>query len=266
MIAVLSPPKTQEQIIDRLLQTVSPSRLSCWSKCRLQFWFRYVVKIEKPPTAALHVGTSIHAVLKQWNKARWQKEKLTLKQLYDLLIEAWKEQPKGIKWEGEEANQQKAAWALLDTYARQTPIPADERPEAVEVEAEAELEPGLPILRGVLDLVRANKVIVDFKTSSKSPNPELVIHTTEIQLTSYAVLYRTATGERENGLELHHLVKGKNPKLVVTSAPPITGQQETRLLRTIQSYANGLENRDIIPSPGIHCTSCEFFNQCRLWC
>ena len=85
-------------------QTVSPSRLSLYLQCRLKFFFRYVVQITKAKTPALHVGTSVHAVLKAWNKARWKQSPLTLKQLHDEFTKAWSDQTEEpIKWEdGEE--------------------------------------------------------------------------------------------------------------------------------------------------------------------
>jgi CRISPR/Cas system-associated exonuclease Cas4 (RecB family) len=116
-----------------------------------------------------------------------------------------------------------------------------------------------------LDLVRAGGRIVDFKTTSRTPDPGLVAHTTEIQTTGYALLYREATGSTESGIELHHLVKTKTPKLVVTEVGPATEQQTTRLFRTMESYVEGLEREDFVPSPGMQCGMCEFFNECRAW-
>jgi putative RecB family exonuclease len=53
---------------------------------------------------------------------------------------------------------------VLEKYFTDTPIKADEMPEAVEVPVEADLaQHGLPVLIGVLDLVRAGGRIVDFK-------------------------------------------------------------------------------------------------------
>jgi len=109
---------------------------------------------------------------------------------------------------------------------------------------------GLPTLIGVLDLVQASKII-DYKTSGQTPNAEKVAHTTEVQTNIYAVLYRDATGKRENGIELHHLVKLKNPKLVITALEPMSGQQQTRLFRLLEAYVHGLDMRDFIPSPGL---------------
>jgi hypothetical protein len=149
-------------------------------------------------------------------------------------------------------------------YFTETPIKADERPEAVEVAVSADLSlHGLPTLIGILDLVRSGGRIVDFKLVGKTPDPEMVAHTTEIQLTCYSLLYRDATGRQEGGLELHHLVRTKAPKLVITSLPPATPQQRNRLFRQIESYREGLDRRDFVPSPGFACMGCEFFNECR---
>ncbi|MEP6673468.1 MAG: PD-(D/E)XK nuclease family protein, partial [Chthoniobacter sp.] len=220
----VQPPPSETEILGRLKETVSPSRLTLFLQCRLKFFFRYVARITKPKTAALHVGTSVHAVLKAWNKARWHQTPLTLKQLHDQYALAWgdpTEEP--VRWaDGEEDEEKTTGWRLVETYFRESKIPPTLKPDAVEVPVEAELHThGLPTLIGVLDLVQQG-VIIDFKTASTTPSPEKVAHTTEVQTSSYAVLYREATDRRETGIELHHLVKLKNPKLVVTALPPMS--------------------------------------------
>jgi putative RecB family exonuclease len=120
----------------------------------------------------------------------------------------------------------------------------------------------------VIDLVRSvpgGGLIVDFKTSSSTPAGELALLQNQAQLTCYAVLYRAATGEKELGLELHHLVKTKQPKLVVTASDPIGPDQESSLYRAMESYVAGVEREDYVPSPGIACSYCEYFNECRKW-
>ncbi|MCE9610977.1 MAG: PD-(D/E)XK nuclease family protein [Chthoniobacter sp.] len=47
------------------------------------------------------------------------------------------------------------------------------------------------MLIGVLDLIQTGRII-DFKTSSTTPHAEKVAHTTAVQTSSYAVLYREA--------------------------------------------------------------------------
>ena len=258
-------PDTRPRSIAELIETVSASRLGTWQRCRLQFFFRYVAGIVKPPTAALHVGSTVHSVLQQWNLARWRRITPDTDALKAIFDQAWATQ-EGIEWEEGEETARQSAWALLEYYFRATPIPADEKPEGVEVTLEADLAShGLPRLIGVLDLVRAGGRIVDFKTSARSPDPEMAVHTHETQTTCYAVLYREATGGRESGIELHHLVKTKVPKLVVTELEAVGDDQITRLFRVMEDYVNGLERESFVPSPGLQCSSCEFFKECRGW-
>lgn len=270
MSATVEDPRvlTEREIIRSLQDQVSASRLNLFLSCRLKFYFRYVQRIKKSKTPALHVGGSVHAVLKAWNKARWLKRPLTLKQLHDEYSRAWVNETDGVvEWESDqERDSEKATgWRLIETYIRESNIPSESRPDAVEVSVEADLHyHGLPILIGILDLVQCGEII-DYKTSSQTPNSEKVIHTTEVQTSVYAVLYRESTGKEEQGIELHHLVKLKNPKLVITSTPPMTDQQQMRLFRLIEAYIDGLERRDFVPSPGLQCVSCEYFNECRAW-
>ena len=269
MIAVApdsgSDTKTRLEV---LTEEVSASRLGLWLSCRLKFYFKYVLQLDKPLTPALHVGKTVHAVLQAWNLARWRGQVQSMPDLNDLFIQSWDEDQLGheIDWAGEERQERDHAWKLLETYFQQSPIPPDEKPQGVEVRLEADLgQHGLPHLIGIIDLVRAGGRIVDFKTAKQTPEPNRIAHQTEIQLTCYAVLYREATSEMESGFELHHLVKLKVPKLVITPLAPITENQQTRLFHLMESYVEGVQREDFVPSPGIQCLSCPYFNECRRW-
>ncbi len=264
-----APAPSENEILSGLQQTVSASRLTLFLQCRLKFYYRYVLAIPKPKTPALHVGSTVHEVLKAWHKARWMGQPLRLKGLHEAFETAWDQPPEPgqqpVDWQGEEDESRLTAWRLCETYLRQCNIEEDHKPDAVEVPVEADLAKyGLPRLIGILDLVQDRRII-DYKTASATPNPEKVAHTHEVQTTLYAVLYREATGQREQGIELHHLVKLKNPKLCITALPPMRPEQQTRLFHLIEAYVKGLDRRDFIPSPGHACMSCEFFNECRRW-
>jgi len=273
MIALAEPVKattatpTTANPIETLQKTVSASRLNTWLQCRLKFFFRYVQQISKPKTPSLHVGSVVHLILQAWNMARWRKQEFQLERFKQLFEECWKDQPPGINWDGGEQGEKNTAWSVLEMYFASTPIKADEMPEAVEVPMETDLSKhGLPTLIGVLDLVRAGGRIVDFKSTGKTPNHEDAAHQNETQMSCYSVLYREATGHRESGRELHHLVKTKTPKLVITELGPMTDVQQVRLFRMMESYVDGLAREDFIPSPGFQCAGCEFFPECKLWC
>ncbi len=264
----IKPEPTEKDRIAELQQTISASRLSLWLGCKLKFYFRYILKTKKPPTPSMHCGSTVHAVLQAWNMSRWRREPFVTERFKGVFDEQWKslQADTRINWDREEDAERASAWRALEHYLIETPIKAAEKPEAVEVAVGADLaHQGLPRLVGILDLVRAGGRIVDFKVVGKSPDAEMVVHTTEVQLTAYSLLYRDSTGHKENGLELHHLVRTKTPKLIITSLPPATQQQHDRLFRQMESYQRGVENEDFVPSPGIACAACEFFNECRKW-
>jgi len=63
---------------------------------------------------------------------------------------------------------------VLEKYFADTPIKPNEMPEAVEVPVEADLaKHGLPVLIGVLDLVRFGGRIADFKSAAKTPDNDM---------------------------------------------------------------------------------------------
>lgn len=272
MIAVLEPPTTAPEKLqgkDRiaeLQETVSASRLALWSGCRLKFYFRQVLQLKKAPTASMHAGSTVHGVLQAWNMSRWRREPFVTERFKGVFDQQWRslQADTRINWDGGEDSDRSTAWNALAHYFQETPIRADEKPEAVEVAISADLcKRGLPTLVGFIDLVRSGGRIVDFKLVGKTPDPEMVQHLHETQLTAYSVLYRDATGQQEGGLELHHLVRTKTPKCIITSLPPATQQQHDRLFRLIESYQQGVARQDFVPSPGFACAACEFFNECR---
>lgn len=269
MIALAEPEVPERIRVEELSTVVSTSRLNCFHTCRLKFYFRYVLELFRSGAVPLFIGKAVHAALQRWSTARWRGEPYDQETILTAFREYWintqEEEP--MQWElGEEETEAKKAEGLVEMYLRDTPIPADEPVEAVEVKVEADLsQHGLPTLIGVIDLVRPAGKIVDFKTSSTTPNAGNVLHRNETQLTAYGLLYRDATGDRESGLELHHLVKTKIPKLVVSSFDPITEAQKTKFFRTVESYVDGVLREDFVPSPGLHCVNCEFFAECSVW-
>ena len=264
----MSPPDAVPTL-DRLLQSASPSRLALFQSCRLRFFFRHVLQLAKAKTPALHLGAAVHAVLKAWNRARWQGEVPTIGSLYTTYGDTWADgqADEPVAWEApaEEHEQKQVGWRLLETFFRETTIASGDKPEGVEVPVEADLSShGLPKLVGVLDLVQDGRII-DFKTSATTPHPERTALVNGTQTAAYSLLYRENTGHQEAGIELHHLVKLKQPKLVVVTLAPITDREQSRLFRIIDAYVEGLQRRDFIPSPGLQCTSCEFLKECAAW-
>lgn len=270
MSVLLTPPQPSRRSKAKSgpLDYLSASRLKMFQECRLKFCFKYVEQIPTQATAALFIGQITHRVLQQWNLNRWRGLPADAKTLHPLYLEWWQQlQPKGeLDWEGKEAEHREKTWGMVVHYLDHSPLPLAEKPQAVEVTVERDLEAhGLPPLKGVIDLVRPGGVIVDFKTAARTPETDWAAHQHEVQLGCYALLYREATGQTEGGFELHHLIKTREPKLLVTALEPMGRTQIQRLVCVMESYVRGVQAGDYIPSPGQHCAWCDYFSACRAW-
>ncbi|MGB0154566.1 MAG: RecB family exonuclease [Verrucomicrobiales bacterium] len=250
------------------LDYLSASRLKTWQTCRLQFFYKYVERRPSQVSPALFIGQVVHEVLRQWNLRRWRGEPADLETLWPVFSDHWllDQAQLEIDWSNREDEQKERAWNMLEHYFEQTPIPLSEKPEAVEVVVERDFDAaGLPPLKGIIDLVRQGGRIVDFKTAARAPDLGQATHLNEVQLSCYCVLYREATGHPESGVELHHLIKTKQPKLIVTPLSPMSADQGRRLMAMMDSYVQGIEAEDFVPSPGMHCSWCDHFEACRAW-
>jgi hypothetical protein len=122
-------------------------------------------------------------------------------------------------------------------------------------------------LLGVVDLILDDEHgpwICDFKTASKSSAPLEITH--EIQLTSYAYLFRRATGRNEDGLEIRSLIKTKTPKIEFHGYPARTEVHFRRLFVVIREYLDALDAGRFNFRPGFHCGMCDFAtSHCREW-
>ncbi len=124
---------------------------------------------------------------------------------------------------------------------------------------------GLPLV-GVMDLVLSYEegpLICDFKTSGRSSEPLEIIH--EIQLTSYAWLFRQTAPLSEGGLEIRSLIKTKVPKVEFHGYPARTEGHFRRLFTVIREYLDTLDSGRFNYRPSFGCGMCDFADQCRHW-
>jgi putative RecB family exonuclease len=127
MIAPAEPrvvkPVSIKRPIDRLAElqeTISASRLGSWLQCRLKFYFRYVAELPKAPTPSMHAGSTVHAVLQQWNLARWRREPFQVERFRGLFGSQWAALQDGFKihWNGEEESERSSAWSARSIQNR----------------------------------------------------------------------------------------------------------------------------------------------------
>lgn len=252
----------------RALDYISASRLSCWQQCRRKHYFRYVADIPSKPSPAMHLGKVVHATLQQWNLWRWDSKSYTRADLLRAFIRLWKKElaDNPVNWvsKREQIKLRKQAWGLVSTYLDSGVIDEDEDIAGVEVRLEASI-PDLPPLVGIVDLVRGNGRIVDFKTAARSPSENSVAHVHGTQLAIYSILYRFCTEMVEKGIELHHLVKTKVPKVCVTEIGPMQDWDLVNVIELMHRYVDSVKSGDYTPSPSFMCAGCEYLEQCKQW-
>jgi putative RecB family exonuclease len=253
---------------------VSPSRLNCWIKCPRAFAFRYLDGIKTPTSPSLFLGSAVHAGLEVAYRHRQLGINLEAGDVAKRLLESWAGlvDEKGMTFHSpaDEQALQKQAVDLVTAYLAYAPT--FEKPLAVEVALEAPLvdpvtgeDLGMPLL-GIIDLVldyEAGPLITDFKTSAKSSEPLEIVH--EIQLTSYAYLFRQVNPWPESGLEIRSLIKTKVPKIEFHSYPARTEDHFRRLFAVVREYLDALDAGRFNFRPGFGCAMCDYREQCRGW-
>lgn len=255
---------------------VSPSRLNSWMACPLKFRFHYVDGITTPTTPSLFLGKCCHSMLEAVYRHRQLGVTLDVANVSHRLLESWDEMVEDEKMDFESATDeqamQKQAVDLAGAYLKA--VPADEpRPLAVEAALESPLvDPatgedfGIPLV-GIVDLIldgHEGPIVADFKTSARSAEPLEISH--EIQLSSYAFLFRNVEQRREGGLEIRSLVKTKQPKIEFHRYPARTEAHFTRLFSVIREYLDALDAGRFSYRPGFGCSMCDFReSHCRRW-
>ena len=256
---------------------LSASRLNKWLVCPLAFKLQYLDGIRPPTTPSLFLGKAVHAGLEVFYRHRQLGMALATGELSRRLGDAWGQMvaEEGMKFESaaEEGALQKQAADLVSAYLGRLP-PDEPRPLAVEAAMEAPLvdpirgeDLGIPLV-GIVDLIldgHDGPVISDFKTSARSAAPLEITH--EVQLTSYAYLFRHAAERQEAALEIRSLIKTKTPKIEFHSYPARTDAHFRRLFSLIRAYLDALDAGRFVFRPGWGCSSCEHQEQhCRAWC
>ena len=254
---------------------VSPSRLNLWLRCPLAFRFRYVDGIHTPTTSALFLGKVVHHGLEIHYRHRMLRITLEAGEVAGRMEDGWDafvaDEDMTFADTAEELSLKQQAVDLVAAYLVQVPVD-EPAPQAVEVTMEAPLidpatgeDLGIPLL-GITDLVIDDDgpTIVDFKTASKSSQPAEISH--EIQLTSYAYLFRCLTGEKESGLQIRSLIKTKKPKIEYHTYATRSDQHFARFFSIVREYLDALDSGRFNFRPGWGCAMCDHRDgPCRSW-
>ena len=207
--------------LDRLeeVEDVGPdwsvSRLQTIMACGKKYEYKYINRIEEPPTPALAFGSAIHRcietmhLLNRWDDTYMQR----------LWSDIWFESQLGIDWDSvrdRKSNKDKKGLEILEKYKE-----TNQDDEWLALESHFRFNPapflkGTPMLRGTFDKImylrglegdlekyNGRLAVIDYKTSKNPPSPLLL--RVDPQLTIYHQAAKNMLGE-EVVVVIHHLL------------------------------------------------------------
>src|SRR5687768_36745 len=96
---------------------VSASRLTCWSQCRLKFYFRYGVCLRASGNSRSNTGRVVHRALQAWNLSRWRGLSFTREDLVKCFNAEWEKLPQASAELQRQENAKRArAFGVLEAY------------------------------------------------------------------------------------------------------------------------------------------------------
>jgi putative RecB family exonuclease len=117
-------------------------------------------------------------------------------------------------------------------------------------------------LKGYIDLVDAKDVIIDHKTTKRSMSQEDV--GSDLQLSCYALAYRSLLGGHEKELRFDILVRTKTPKIqqIVTTR---TQDDIDRFLKMVAYVSKAIKSGIFYPNKNFMCSVCGYSGLCSKW-
>jgi putative RecB family exonuclease len=272
MIAIHDPPPLTAPGLTSRVQTmpqhISPTAAKNYLGCSLRFFFERVACIRKDTPVALHLGKAVHAALQVFHLAMWRGGDDSPDAIAAAFEQSFTdlERDEGPVNYDDEAEREKCRLDGLRVVAAylDSPESMKEKPRAVEVLLKEDI-PGLSVpLTGAMDLVEGNFTPVDFKSAAAKPDKDNAAFDHEIQLVSYQLLLE-AIGESPPSLDLVFLVKTKKPQVIRVTSLPADAHRKRRVIALLETAVQGIAAGRYHPQPGMHCSWCQYKNECMAW-
>jgi hypothetical protein len=234
---------------------LSPSQLGMLTRCGLQYEYRYVKGLKRPPGIAAYVGTGTHRSVEA-NMQSVIDTKIMIPKEHALdvardAVEAeWTKEPPLLSPEEKSLPLPQLRGQSIDGAVSLAALHYDNVAPGIEplhVERKFTLSlHGFPFdFMGVIDIQEPKK-IRDTKTRSKSPSQQEA--DSSLQLTAYHMGVQILEGKAPEIVQLDALVSTKVPKAVHLSSTR-TVEDHHRLLRRLEYAAQAIELGAFLPAP-----------------
>jgi putative RecB family exonuclease len=254
-------------------EALSASAIQLYLTCSLKYRFQYIDRLPRLTLSSNQAfGTAIHAALNWLHKEQKSGRTAPLAEVLQVFEADWYAQTET------ESSQEiqfadEADRSILSHKGRELLTQYYHLPRG-DVR-DSELRFTLPLvnpvsgevvevpIRGVIDLIEMEDVIVEFKAPQKAP--PLTDLPDNIQLSVYAYAYTKLFGKPPKEIRKVSLVRTKNPRIDTQT----TGREERdfeRLFHLGREMLRGVQAGVFIPNRGCWlCNDCEYRRDCDEW-
>jgi hypothetical protein len=263
-MAIATPPKP----FARLGKHLSHSQVNLFDKCQLAWFFRYVRRIEKPPTVYMLMGQCYHKALAlNFRQKRVTGEDLPLGDVLDCYLNSFEE---GVSagnidcpYDQNLPGYRDQVVPVLEHYY-QNHVVGKMEPLLVEYDFARDV-PGIDRpFTGIIDLQLTDGTIVDFKTTSRKWSDADAA--SDNQSTGYAMLYGYDTD-----FEFHIGIRGKKTPAVQIVTLRRTRQDVEDYCRHLQNVVAQMKELEDGQAEPTLCTGfcnaklCQYYQECQDW-
>jgi len=253
-----------EEIID-----LSPSKVSSYCRCPLQFKYSYIDKIKKPIRISMIAGKSGHATFeKNFKQKPETHEDLSENDLTEFFADnfdtAIKNRDSEIENDGNTPGDTKDKTVeLIKMYKKDRlpnimPVNAD----MVEKWFEITFDNAPYKMRGYIDLVTDKGIIMDYKFTGRRQSKEQLENNP--QLLCYPLGYQALTGKLPKGFRFDFLKTTKKPELDYEEFKKIDDTKIHWFLRQVALISAAIKTGIFYPSANpINCSWCGYAGICR---
>lgn len=245
-----------------LPSSLSPSRLSSFTSCGLQFRFTAIDRLPEPPTIAATRGTLVHGALEQlFTLPAEQRLPEAASACLDRAVERLRTDPDWTGLDLDDAGEARMRAEAADLVSRYFRLEDPTAVHPVGLELKLEVDVGGVRLRGIidrLDLVDGELVVTDYKTGRAPGDGYARQRMTGVHL--YSLMCERWFGRRPVRVQLLHLAEPV--KIIAEPSEQSTRGLARRLEAVWQAVETACEREDFRPRPSPRCDWCAF----QAWC
>jgi len=252
-----------------MIEHLSASQINLYIQCSLKYKYQYIDQIPKPfKPSGLAFGSVMHSAIEWLHKERIKGKQVSLERLYKIFETDWFSQRVDTRIQFKDGEDEVklllTAKEMLGIYFNSplNSIKSAEVPFHVPLLNISTGEELMVPLEGIIDLIEKDDVIVEFKTSARSMDPESL--NDYLQLTAYSYAYRTLFGRGPKTLKVINFVKAKTPKMVVIETSREKSDYE-RFFYIAREVLKGINSGLFFPKQSFMCKDCEYGGLCKKW-